>query len=102
MTNCKVFEAVDRTLRDITGKEDYLFGGIPFVLGGDFAQILPVVVHGSRADIVGAILQKSPIWEKLKMQTLHKNMRLQGTGANAEFAAWLASISYKPDLIKTI
>ena len=102
MTNRKVFEAVDRTLRDITGKEDYLFGGIPFVLGGDFAQTLPVVVHGSRADIVGATLQKSPIWEKLKMQTLHKNMRLQGTGANAEFAAWLASMSYKPDLIGTI
>jgi ATP-dependent DNA helicase PIF1 len=43
MTHCYVFEAVDHTLRDITQKEDLLFGGIPFVLGGDFAQTLPVV-----------------------------------------------------------
>jgi len=102
MTNRKVFEAVDRTLRDITGKDDYLFGGIPFVLGGDFAQTLPVIVHGSRADIVGATLQKSSIWEHLKILTLQKNMRLQGTGVNAEFAEWLGKMSYNPDLIGTI
>ncbi|XP_020251106.1 uncharacterized protein LOC109828548, partial [Asparagus officinalis] len=41
------FEAVDRTLRDIVGKDnpmlaDKPFGGITVVLGGDFRQILHV------------------------------------------------------------
>jgi hypothetical protein len=36
------FEAVDRTLRDIRDCEEP-FGGLPVILGGDFAQILPVV-----------------------------------------------------------
>jgi hypothetical protein len=40
------FTAVDQMLRDITGIEAP-FGGITFVLGGDFRQILPVVVKGS-------------------------------------------------------
>jgi ATP-dependent DNA helicase PIF1 len=39
-------EAVDRTLRDLTGCPSS-FGGIPIVFGGDFRQILPVVPHGS-------------------------------------------------------
>ncbi|POS81917.1 hypothetical protein EPUL_004563, partial [Erysiphe pulchra] len=34
--------AVDKLLRDITGRKTQLFGGIPVLLGGDFAQILPV------------------------------------------------------------
>ena len=37
MTNRKIFEAVDRSLRDVTDKDIILFGGIPFILGGDFA-----------------------------------------------------------------
>ncbi|POS81667.1 hypothetical protein EPUL_005931, partial [Erysiphe pulchra] len=36
------FDAVDRVLQDIRDNRN-LFGGIPVVLGGDFAQILPVV-----------------------------------------------------------
>lgn len=61
MINRKVFDAIDRTLQDITGKEDYHLGTIPFVLGGDFAQTLPVIVHGSQSDVVGATPQKSSI-----------------------------------------
>jgi hypothetical protein len=102
MTNRKLFEAVDHTLWDITGKEDHLFGGILFVLGGDFTQTLPVITHRSWANIVGVTLQKLSIWEHLKIQTLQKNMQLQGSGINAEFAAWLGHISYDPDLIGTI
>ena len=38
------FEAVNRTLNDICGTTgNCLFGNIPMVLGGDFAQILPVL-----------------------------------------------------------
>jgi len=54
------FEAVDRHLRDIRNC-DKPFGGIVVILGGDFAQILPVIKHGSRANIVLACLRKSPL-----------------------------------------
>ena len=37
------FEAVNRSFRDIT-QIDKLFGGIIFIMGKDFRQILPVVI----------------------------------------------------------
>ncbi|EMD37967.1 hypothetical protein CERSUDRAFT_37693, partial [Gelatoporia subvermispora B] len=43
--------AVDHTLCDIHDS-DRLFGGITVVMGGDFQQILPVILRGSRAQIV--------------------------------------------------
>ena len=53
------FEAVHRTLTDIPSNDRSLFGGAPTVFGDDFAQILPVVPRGSRADVVNACLQRS-------------------------------------------
>jgi ATP-dependent exoDNAse (exonuclease V), alpha subunit - helicase superfamily I member len=69
------FEAVDRTLRDIT-QVDKPFGGKIFIFGGDFRQILPVVSHGTRADIVSASLCHSPLWKYMKIMKLTINMRL--------------------------
>ena len=52
------FEAVSRSLNNIRGTgDDSLFGNIPVVLGGDFAQILPVVRRGNRAQTVAACIQ---------------------------------------------
>jgi hypothetical protein len=65
MQNKEVVEAVDKCLRDIT-KVNRLIGGIPVVLGGNWAQILPVVPRGSRGDIVNARLQQSYIWPSLQ------------------------------------
>jgi len=42
-----VYEALNRTLIDITGNNSP-FGGIVTVLGGDFRQMLPVVPKGSK------------------------------------------------------
>ena len=42
MTNRRAFEALDRTLRDLTGN-DHSTGGIYTLLCGDFRQILPVI-----------------------------------------------------------
>ena len=54
------FEAVDRMLQDVR-ENDSLFGGLPTVLGGDFAQILPVVRKGGRGATVDACIQRSAI-----------------------------------------
>ena len=50
MQNKYCFEAVDRTLRDVM-ENDFLFGGIPVIFGGDFAQIPPVVKYGDRSEL---------------------------------------------------
>ena len=61
MQYCFCFEAVDQMLQDIRG-DNCLFGDLPMVMGGDFAQILPVVRQGTRATIVGACIQCFYIW----------------------------------------
>jgi hypothetical protein len=47
MQNKHCFEAVDRALKDIKSC-DKLFSGVSVVLGGDFAQIPPVVRNSAR------------------------------------------------------
>lgn len=76
-----IFECVDRSFRDIMGSidkkyESIVFGGKVMLLGGDFRQILPVVNHGSRADIVRACIKNSFLWNYVNQLKLTKNMRL--------------------------
>lgn len=89
MQHRHAFEAVDRTLKDIRNSEE-LFGGLPSVLGGDFLQILPVVKHGSRSDVVHAALPSSFLWDAIvpNMLRLQKNMRLANDEENEAFALW--------------
>ncbi|CAJ2641244.1 unnamed protein product [Trifolium pratense] len=92
------FEAVDRTLCDITGVKNRPFGGKVVVLGGDFRQILPVVRRGSRQHIVSAAVNSSKIWESCKVLRLTENMRLARSNDNSNtdsirlFGEWLLSI----------
>jgi hypothetical protein len=81
-------EAVDRTFKDLCNS-DRPFGGCTIVFGGDFQQILPVIVKGGRAQIVGACLQRSYLWRSITVLQLHQNMRLNtALEAEADFAKW--------------
>lgn len=83
MQHRHVLDAVDRTLRDLRSTEKP-FGGIPFVMSGDFRQILPVVRKGGRADIVNACVKSSPLWKSIEVLRLTIDMRvLKRRAANA-------------------
>ena len=64
MQHRHIYECVNCTFQDIRGN-DKPFGGIVVVFGGDFKQILPVIVKGSHAQIVGANLQHSHLWNSI-------------------------------------
>jgi hypothetical protein len=94
MINKLTFEAVDRTLRDLTDKNEP-FGGIVFVMSGDFRQVLPVILRGSHADIVSASIKNSYLWESVEVFCLPENMQADDAIVvhpdlgNRTFANWL-------------
>ena len=93
MTNKLAFEALDRTLRDLTGKERPM-GGMCMLLCGDFRQILPVIQGGTRGNIVDSCLKKSFLWDHIIVKHLHTNMRvhLHWDEAAGELASQLLAI----------
>ena len=95
MTNKLAFEALDRTLRDLTGKERPM-GGMCMLLYicGDFRQIWPVIRGSTRGNIVDSCLKKSFLWDHVIVNHLHTNMRmhLHGDEAAGEFASQLLAI----------
>ena len=93
MTNRRAFEALDRTLRDLTGNSQPM-GGICTLLFGDFRQILPVIPRGTRGYIVDSCLKKSYLWDSVIVKHIHTNMRvyLCGDQAAKQFADQLLAI----------
>jgi len=82
MMHKHVFEAVNRSLQDIMAVINPTFkflpfGGLVMVFGGDFRQILPVVPRDTRGDVVTAALNRSSIWQHVRVFKLHTNMRVQ-------------------------
>ena len=88
MQHRHIAEAINCTLKDIR-EDQHQFGGLTVVFGGDFKQILPVIVKGSRAEIVGASLTRSRLWQNMHVLFLKKNMRLGQSDADRAFAKWL-------------
>lgn len=87
------FEAVDRTFRDLHNS-NRPFGGTTVVFGGDFQQILPVVVRGSREDIVQASLRRSSLWDHITVLHLRQNMRLEQCADRTTYAQWLLDVGH--------
>ncbi|XP_044010215.1 ATP-dependent DNA helicase PIF1-like [Aphidius gifuensis] len=82
-------ELADRTYRDLT-KNELPFGGKIMLMGGDFRQLLPVKVNGSRSETVNLSIKFSHLWKHFKVFSLTENMRtLPG---EAEFAKYLLDV----------
>ncbi len=73
MINKLAFEVVDRTLRDLTDKNEP-FGDIVFVMSRDFRQVLSVIPRGCHAGIISALIKNSYLWESIEVFCLSKNM----------------------------
>ena len=98
-----IFEAVDRTMRDIR-ENDALFGGLTVLFAGDWRQILPVIRHAGRPQIVEACLKHSPIWDAVEKLELSENMRVKNSpGDSASFAEFLLKVGNgKLDIVKDL
>ena len=93
------FEAVNRTLNDLCNRgEERVFGGIPVVLGGDFAQILPVIRRGTRQATVLACIRHASMWHKLRVLQLRRSMRVIASEANQVFLTFLRDLVLNPQL----
>ncbi|BAS88751.1 Os04g0357300 [Oryza sativa Japonica Group] len=77
MTKRQAVEALDNSMRDIMDKPNLPFGGKTVVFGGDFRQVLPIVRHGSRGQILDASLRRSNLWGCMRHLQLVRNMRAQ-------------------------
>ncbi|XP_044591985.1 uncharacterized protein LOC123270113 [Cotesia glomerata] len=67
-------EIIDRTLRHIMNI-DVPFGGKMMILGGDFRQLLPVLTHATRSEMVNLSIKYSHLWRNFHKFTLSQNMR---------------------------
>ena len=59
-------KALDNSLRDIMDRPELPFEGKTLVFGGYFRQVLPIVRRGSRAQVVGASLRMSYLWDSMR------------------------------------
>ena len=95
MNHRYLLEALDRSLRDLTNNPDQPFGGKVIVLAGDFRQVLPIIKNGSRTQIVGASIKRSPLWQHFKTFSLTENMRVLNSRTQPrfrEFDEWLVKL----------
>ncbi|GBN80645.1 hypothetical protein AVEN_190716-1 [Araneus ventricosus] len=89
MTHVHAFLAVDRLLKDLT-KCDEPFGGKIILLGGDFRQVLPVILRDSRFLTVSSSIEKHRLWSDFSVMKLTENMR--AFDSVKEFASWLLHV----------
>ena len=75
-------EVADWTLRDMINNNKP-FGGKVFVLGGDFRQLLPVKVRGTRSETVNLSIKFCALWQHFFKYALTQNIRVCSTKSNS-------------------
>ncbi|XP_058796825.1 uncharacterized protein LOC131667435 [Phymastichus coffea] len=68
-------EIVNRTLQNIMGN-DSPFGGKIMVLGGDFRQLLPIKLNGTRTETLNLSIKYSLLWQHFHKYNLTTNIRV--------------------------
>jgi hypothetical protein len=89
------FSSLSRTIKDLTGKDD--FGGKVIVFAGDFRQTLPVVQRGNEAQIVNECIGNADFWPRVRKMALKRNMRVEAAVGTdridmEEFVKWQMQI----------
>ena len=82
-------EIVDRTLKSMMNN-NLPFGGKIMVLGGDFRQLLPIKINGTRDEAVNLSIKNSILWNNFSTFELRTNMRV--LPEEVEFAKFLIDI----------
>ena len=85
MTKRQFVEALDSNLHDIMDRPELPFRGKTVVFGEDSRQVLLVVRRGSRAQVVGASLRMSYLWDSMRHLKLVRNMRAKSDPWFAEY-----------------
>ncbi len=87
---------VDKLLKDLTGNKEELFGGKIVILSGDPRQTLPIIKHGSKAQVIYSCIKFCPmIWSNCTKLTLTINERIRRNGnglREQEFAAFILDV----------
>lgn len=91
MLNRHGLRIIDEVLRAIMGQPQVPFGGKVIVVGGDFRQLLPVVVdhQDQKFWLKPEDVTSSPLWDNFQVISLTDNMRAQG---DANFIEWLLRV----------
>ena len=95
------FKAVHCMLTDVRSNNS-TFSRLPTILGGNFTQILPIVLRGNRVAIVGAYLQWSFLQPTFRILSLWLNIRVRQGEINQQFAAQVRSLSYNISLASRV
>ncbi|XP_008212376.1 ATP-dependent DNA helicase PIF1-like [Nasonia vitripennis] len=82
-------EIVNRTLKSIMNN-DVPFGDKIIILGGDFRQLLPIKVRGTRSETLSLSIKYSESWKHFTTYNLSANMRVLPN--EVDFAQYLLSV----------
>ncbi|GAA0154345.1 hypothetical protein LIER_43274 [Lithospermum erythrorhizon] len=81
-------KAFDKTFRFLLDNQ-LPFDGKIMILGGEFRQVLPVVLRGTREQTVMASIVQSSLWKNVKIFHLRENMRAHHDYEFSNFLLWV-------------
>ncbi len=64
-----------------------------FLIGGDFAQLLPVIAKGTISDCVAASIRRSTLWQSFTVFRLEINMRVSNADGAEQFRQFLLDVA---------